>query len=473
MPIRIYRASDIREALSQIRQDMGPDAYIVHQRQLRRSGWWPFGRKEWEIVASAPGSDRVLPPPVPDADGSALAAEVSQLRATLSRLVRAADLARLPESSETLTECYDTLCQKGVSPDLAQEVVLAARDELSPTAQHQEEAVYAAVRRHLEKRIRTRSLQTVRGSGPLVVFLLGQAGVGKTTTLVKLATRQLLEGRRVCLVNADLERATAGVQIEVFGKALNVDVETVSGAEAFREALARHQDKQIIFVDTPGYSHRDGERVGKIAALTGLAHRRQSFLVINCTTSLDEMSEIVRGFRPVGLDGLIFSKIDETGSLGMAVSLACQSDVPVAYLTTGRRIPEDIEPVTAARLGALLLNGIAPSPQETILAEQKRHNASKPAPEAQENALPLREAPAAAEKESNDKGSYPDGQMNVSPTQKDSPDARQKNNGSKPMPDPQPVVENSTPAPANGKARGQALAWYTGRRAYNVSRLAK
>jgi flagellar biosynthesis protein FlhF len=473
MPTRIYRASDIREALNQIKQDMGPDAYIVHQRPLRRSGWWPFGRKEWEIVASAPGGDRVPSPPVQDAGGSALVAEVSELRATLSRLMRAADLARLPESSETLTACFDTLCRKGVSPDLAQEVVLAARDELSPTAQHQEEAVYAAVCRHLEKRIRTRPLQPVRGSGPLVVFLLGQAGVGKTTTLVKLATRQFLEGRRVCLINADLERATAGVQIEVFGKALNMDVETVSGADAFREALARHEDKQVIFVDTPGYSHRDGERIGKLASLTCLAHRRQSFLVIPCTTSLDEMSEIVRGFRPVGLDGLIFSKIDETESLGIAVTLACQSDVPVAYLTTGRRIPEDIEPVTATRLSTLLLNGIAPSPRETLLAGQKRGHVGRPAPDAQRDELPFPEASAALEKRGNGKEPRPDIQMNVSPMQKNSPNTEQGNNGSKPMPTSLPVAEDSAPAPANGKARGQALVWHAGRRAYHISRLAK
>ncbi len=473
MPTRIYRASDIREALNQIKQDMGPDAYIVHQRPLRRSGRWPFGRKEWEIVASAPGGDRVPSPPVQDAGGLALAAEVSELRATLSRLMRAADLARLPESSETLTACYDTLCRKGISPDLAQEVVLAARDELSPTAQHQEEAVYAAVCRHLEKRIRTRSLQPLRGSGPLVVFLLGQAGVGKTTTLVKMATRQFLEGRRVCLINADLERATAGVQIEVFGKALNMDVETVSGADAFREALARHEDKQVIFVDTPGYSHRDKERIGRIASLTSLANRRQSFLVINCTTSLDEMSEIVRGFRPVGLDGLVFSKIDEADYLGMAVTLACQSDVPVAYFTTGRRIPEDIEPATAARLSALLFNGIAPSPRETVLAGQKRNHVNKPVPEAQESPASLQEVPTATEKRGNGKEPHLDIRMNLSPLQKNSSGEEQGNNGNKPMPDPRPVVEDSTSAPANGKARGQMLVWHAGRRAYNVSRHAK
>ncbi|MCC7353020.1 MAG: hypothetical protein IT330_04620 [Anaerolineae bacterium] len=473
MPTRVYRASDVREALSQIKQDMGPDAYIVHQRQLPRSGRWPFGRREWEIVASAPGGIREAPLPVQDTNGAGLAAEMSELRARLARLVRAADLARLPESSETLTECYEMLCRKGIAPDLAQEVILAARDELSPTAQHQEEAVRAAVCRHLEKRIHTRPPQPMRGSGPLVVFLLGQAGVGKTTTLVKLATRQFLDGRRICLVNADLERATAGVQIEVFGKALNVDVETVSGAEAFREALARHEDKQVIFVDTPGYSHRDGERIGKIASLTSAAHRRQSFLVINCTTSLDEMNEIVRGFRPVGLDGLVFSKIDETESLGMAVTLACQADVPVAYLTTGRRIPEDIEPGTPARLGALLLSGTAPSPRETLLAGQKRSAVNKPLPEAQENAVPLQEILPATQGRNN--GQEPDVkvQMNVPLVQKVLPDVERGDNGSKPVPDPQPVVEDSAPPPATRKARGQALVWHMGRRAYNVSRLAK
>jgi flagellar biosynthesis protein FlhF len=437
MPTKIYRAYDIREALSQIRQDMGPDAYIVHQRLLPASRWWPFGRRQWEIVASAPKDEREAPPP--RLEGLAeLAAEVADLKARLSRLARAADLTRLPEVSEPLTDGYAMLCQKGMAPELAQEIILAARDELSPLAQSQPDSVRAALRRQLEQRVHTRPVQPLRGSGPLVVFLLGQAGVGKTTTLVKLATRQFLEGRRVCLVNADMARAAASAQIEILGKALSVDVETVNGPEAFKNALARHDDKQVIFVDTPGYSHRDKEHIAVLAALAKEAPRRQVFLVISCTTSIDEMERIVQGFRVVGLDGLIFSKLDETEALGMALTLACRTDVPVAYLTTGRRIPEDIEPCTPERLSALLLNGSAPSPQETLPIAPKKASSkamAEPQPPADE---------AAQGKGSNGNGSLPESPA----TGTDSP----AGNG---------LAEKRVP--------GQSLRWRTGWKAYHAN----
>ena len=104
MPTRIYRANDMREALNQIKQDMGPDAYIVHQSQVAASRWGLFKRKQWEIVASAPNAEREPFAPKPETNGSELAAEVAELRLKLSRLVRAADLARLPDTSESLTD---------------------------------------------------------------------------------------------------------------------------------------------------------------------------------------------------------------------------------------------------------------------------------------------------------------------------------------------------------------------------------
>lgn len=437
MPTKIYRAYDVREALSQIRQDMGPDAYIVHQRLLPASRWWPFGRRQWEIVASAPKNEREAPP-APAEGLSELAAEVADLKARLSRWMQVADLVRLPEMSEPLAACYETLCRKGMSPELAQEIIVAARDELSPLAQNQPDSVQAAVRRQLERRVRVRPVQPLRGSGPLAVFLLGQAGVGKTTTLVKLATRQFLEGRRVCLVNADMARAAASAQIEILGKALSVDVETVNGPESFKDALARHGDKQVVFVDTPGYSHRDKEHIAMLAALAKEAPRRQVFLVIGCATPVDEMERIVQGFRVVGLDGLIFSKLDETESLGMALTLACRSDVPVAYLTTGRRVPEDIEPCTPERLGSLLLNGSAPSPQETLPVVQKR-NSGKGMAEPQQ---PSAEDTAPA-KGSNGHGDLPDSLAPVT----DAP---------------------SDDGLSEKRAPGQSLRWRAGWKAYHI-----
>jgi len=260
----------------------------------------------------------------------------------------------MPKASRALTDCYDALNLKGMSADLAQEIVLCARDDLSSAARKQPELVRAAVRRHLEARIRVRSRQPVPGTGPLVVFLLGQTGVGKSTTLVKMAGLQARAGRSVGLINADTVRAAAGFQLEDMARPLGVEVESLPNVAAFKEALARHADQAALFVDTPGYGHADRTHLAELAAMIESAPRRQVFLVLACNTPLAELREITRGFRPLGLDGLIFSKADETQAVGIALTLACETDVPVAYISTGRRVPDDLEVATPAQLSRLL-----------------------------------------------------------------------------------------------------------------------
>ena len=272
------------------------------------------------------------------------------------------------------------LCDRGLDSELAKALVLAARDELSTLAQSQHELVQAAVRRQLEKQLNTRLPKVIPGRGALVIFVFGQAGVGKTTTLLKLAARLVLyEDRRVAIVNADTARPASQLQIEFLAKPFDLVVETVisSHPQALQSALATLADRDVIFVDTPGYSWRERAQILQLDALVKVAPRRQSFLVLGSSIIVEELDQILQGFRPIGLDGLVFSKVDETELTGTIVTLSCQSPVPVAYITTGRRIPDDIEPASPERLSALIFGGAGSAAGELsvkrpVLRKQKK-----------------------------------------------------------------------------------------------------
>ena len=367
--IKIYEASDMRQALAQVYRELGPNAQILHQRELPALGVWPFRRRRWEIIATdeAPGTEK---PSASAASDGRLEAEIADIRTSLTRLVRSTTLHRIPNSTPALTDAFEYLCDRGMAPDLAQSLVVGAREELSATAQTEEELVQAAVRRQLEKELNIRSPKLMGGKGPLVIFFFGQAGVGKTTTLIKLASRQALyENRRVGIVNADSLRPGSHLQIEALSKAFDMTLQSISDThpQIVQSTLTDYAEKDVVFVDTPGHSRLDREELRQLAAMVKVAPRRQAFLVIEATTALQEMNEIINSFRPVGLDGLIFTKLDETDHLGAMATLACQSNVPVAYLTTGRQITEDIEQAAKDRISAWLfgIDSPMPSPPST------------------------------------------------------------------------------------------------------------
>jgi flagellar biosynthesis protein FlhF len=380
--IKIYEANDMRQALAQVYKELGPHAQIIHQRELPAAGVWPFRRRRWEIIATdeTPGSPSLAAGETHD---SKLEAEIADIRDSLTRLVRSANLHRLPDSTAELTDIYESLCHHGMASDLAQDLVLGAREELSATAQNNAELVQAAVRRQMEQRLNIRSPKLIGGKGPLVIFLFGQAGVGKTTTLIKLASRQALyENRRVGIINADSLRPGSHSQIEALSKAFDITLQSISDThpQIVQSTLADYADKDVVFVDTPGHSRLDREALRELAAMVKVAPRRQAFLVIEATTALQEMHEIVNSFRLIGLDGLVFTKVDETDHLGAMVTLASQGHIPVAYLSAGRQITEDIETATREHISAWIF-GID-SPARPARPTRKRTSADHDDPRA-------------------------------------------------------------------------------------------
>ena len=369
---KVYRSKELNDALARMRKEMGSEAVILYQRQVRRPQWWPFARPQWELVAAVDGVDEINPladtagRPSPntrtghaDAWGT-LSTEIAELKTDLARLVTVANLTRLPQVTQALANCYDRLCRSGIAPELALDVVLGARDELSAVAQSQPAPVLAAVRRHLEERMHIRTPRPIPGTGPLVVFAVGQTGVGKTTTLMKLAAQQAASGRRVAIINADTVRPGAEAQLATLTRTTEVTVDTVIDTRDFATALGEYGDRAAIFVDTPGCSFRDTQVHSKIAELVRTASRRQVFLVLACNTPLSEMEASTQGFASLDLNGIVLTKLDEAQSLGAAVTLACRGSGAMAYYSTGRRIPDDLEVATAQRLVSAILGAPAP-----------------------------------------------------------------------------------------------------------------
>lgn len=184
-----------------------------------------------------------------------------------------------------------------------------------------------------------------------VVALVGPTGVGKTTTIAKLAARFVQRHGRghVALVSTDSYRIGAQKQLMTFGQILGVETHNVNSPEELDGVLRRLAGKKLVLIDTAGMSQRDvrlAQQFGSIAANPLI----RTYLVMSANTERAVMEETVAAFRQVRVDGMVITKIDEAVTLGASLSVAIGNGLPIAYVSDGQRVPEDLHPARADRL---------------------------------------------------------------------------------------------------------------------------
>ena len=190
-----------------------------------------------------------------------------------------------------------------------------------------------------------------------IVTLLGPTGVGKTTTIAKLAARfALRHGRNnVALVTTDSFRIAAHEQLKTYGRILGMPMRVATNKEELIEALNSFSDKDLILIDTAGMSHRDMRLIEQFNMIADSAPSIKSLLVLSATTHRAGLDEIVRVFRNVQLDGCVLTKIDETTNLAGSLSIAIEHQLPIAYIGNGQKVPEDLH---LARAHSLVNQGV-------------------------------------------------------------------------------------------------------------------
>ncbi len=202
---------------------------------------------------------------------------------------------------------------------------------------------------------RGRSAESTRA--PVVISLIGPTGVGKTTTLVKIASDAVLNRNlRVALINIDTFKVAAKDQLATYSKILKLPCRTVSEVGELQDALNDFSYADLILIDTSGTSQKDHETVSRIQELLHSIPNNRVELVLSCTTREFDLANMAKRFSSFRPEGLIFSKLDETNQHGSVFNLSQRMKLPLLYFTTGQRVPEDMEEATQERMAALLLD---------------------------------------------------------------------------------------------------------------------
>ncbi len=377
MRIKRYFAQEIRQAIAQVREELGPDAVILSTRrtgggvELVAATDYDEAALERELAPAAKAQARSAgAPPAAAAGGDAQASPGADPAATGAgakepRVVWAQDpaIVQMREEIQALRGLIEEglsrlawgelgrraprrveLLRRLAALGLAPEVAAAVAEQVGKDADG--ERAWRQALAALARMLPVAADDLLDEGG--IVALVGPTGVGKTTTVAKLAARfALRHGQRsVALVSTDGYRVGAHDQLLTYGRLLGVPVQPAASREELGRVLQGLLDRRLVLIDTAGMGPRDLRLSEALGALAGVPMVRR-YLVLSAAAHPGALEEAVRAFAPAGLDGCVLTKLDEAGTLGEALSVTIRHRLPVAWLTDGQRVPEDLQPARA------------------------------------------------------------------------------------------------------------------------------
>lgn len=342
-------------AMANVKQELGREAVILHTRRYKKGGIFGLWGKEMvEVMAAvdtaAVSEKKPVVVPVPNTtvntDNSQIAAlqlEMSSMRKMIEQM-----LCQTSENNKQSSPLMELLIKNDIEPMIASNLIKGLPAE------------QAEARKLLIDRI-VNYLQKVEGisvapSRCKTIALIGPTGVGKTTTIAKLAANfALKEGYKVALVTADTYRIAAVEQLKIYGDIIGVPIDVVYSADELKAALERHKDKHLVLIDTAGRSPSNYSQLMELQALLSVDPFIETHLVLSTTTKYRDALEIVNNFAACSPQKILFTKVDEASNLGTILNLVYHFPTSLSYMTTGQSVPDDIELINSTKLANMIL----------------------------------------------------------------------------------------------------------------------
>lgn len=267
-----------------------------------------------------------------------------------------------------LLEDYQSLVSHGVEPQRAHQLLRSVVETLGTVGLGNRETVINLLRERMEEMLVVSNLSVSRQYGQKIMMLVGPTGVGKTTTIAKLAglAREQNAQRKTVLITLDTYRVAAVEQLRVFAKILKIPLEVAVSRQDFLECLGRHQEADLILIDTAGRSPKDQVGHDELMAMTREACKIETHLVLAAPVAESVQLDTIRRYQSLPIQNIIMTKLDETLRYGSMYNLLSHAGIPVSYLSAGQRVPEDLEPATRQRLVELVWG----EPPAVVHAEQ-------------------------------------------------------------------------------------------------------
>lgn len=344
MKVKKYIASSMPEAMDRIRSELGDDAVILVSKTISTGGFLGlFTKKKFEVIAAVDeqSGKKVKTKPVAqpkERRQDPLLLEMQELKKELRQM------KQQTQEQESLFEIYHHLKKQGLSPSLIDRVIENVQQRYE---QQQLRTIPLQTQIQWTIEFLTNSLDEKKIGGfqydKRLLNIVGPTGVGKTTTIAKIAAKAVLKDyKKVGFITTDTYRIAAIEQLKTYAELLNIPVEVAYNVDDFQKANEKFIDYDLVIVDTAGRNFLDKKYVEQLKSIVDFNEEMETYLVLSLTSKYEDMREIIQQFNRIPIEKAIYTKKDETYSYGAIINVMDEFSLGVAYITDGQNVPEDI-----------------------------------------------------------------------------------------------------------------------------------
>ncbi len=285
--------------------------------------------------------------------------EFSGLKSKMFEIADQIKYSHIPAFPDNFKNEYINLVKQGVDDRIVTDLINDSYNRMGAFDSSDLGSISEKILNNISKHFLSYNMESQREGKPKIVALVGPTGVGKTTTIAKLASDyKLIKKLNIGLISADTFRIGAIEQLRTFALIADIPIQVVYEPSDVPEAINKFVNKDIIFIDTIGRSQRKRTELIDLAQLLDAANADEVHLVISATTNGKEIDDIINRFKIFRPSSLIFSKIDEAVSIGSILNTCYHHKMPVSYLTTGQTVPDDIMTANNSKIAKMIYYGV-------------------------------------------------------------------------------------------------------------------
>lgn len=402
MKIRRYIGKDAQEAILKVRMDLGNDALILNTRKVRQKGFLKmFSKPLVEILAAVDeyygptnkkvaakneigfekknelktingfGKESIYKSKLDEKEEKIVLLEnkINGMEAVLNKIynqiqqpAEKTETAQSKEEEKSLSGIlqlfYNNLVKNEVETDIVQFLIERVHEKKKENAGVNDTTsiLYSLISELLGK---PSTIKLREDGKPTVIVLVGPTGVGKTTTLAKIAAHYALDHKKnVGLITADTYRIAAVEQLKTYAEILGMPLKVVYSADEISEALEGYKDKDIVFIDTAGRSYKNKPQFEELKTFVEASCADEVFLVLSTTTGMKNCREIIENYSFLQDYKLIFTKLDESSSPGVILNSRYRTQKELSFVTMGQSVPDDIEIANVDKIAKNLLGAM-------------------------------------------------------------------------------------------------------------------